>query len=131
MIICQKKRNMAITVYAHRFDQQDSNFIPSFYPAKQWKVTDICLMTDGISLGMSLFNRIMDSALVFLLRDVTRYRFNVIRNNLKEAFVYDSESALKEDISGNYRFMAKIIRQVIFKASHKKLDKKLSIKPSP
>ena len=88
-------------------------------------------MTDGISLGMSLFNRIMDSALVFLLRDVTRYRFNVIRNNLKEAFVYDSESALKEDISGNYRFMAKIIRQVIFKASHKKLDKKLSIKPLP
>src|SRR5687768_3456744 len=98
MIICQKKRNMAISVCAHRFDQQVSIFIPFCCPAKQWKAPDICLMTDGISLSMSLFNRIIDAALVFLLRDVARYRFNVIRNNLKTAFNYESAAELRKDI---------------------------------
>lgn len=88
-------------------------------------------MTDGISLGMSLFHKLMEGALVFLLRDVARYRIHVIRNNLESAFVYESDTALKSDIKKNYRFLAKIIRQVIFKASLKKLDKRLSIKPLP
>jgi len=88
-------------------------------------------MTDGISLGMPLFHKIMEGALVFLLRDVARYRIHVIRNNLQSAFVYESDAELTSDINKNYRFLAKILRQVIFKASLKKLDNKLTIKPLP
>jgi Kdo2-lipid IVA lauroyltransferase/acyltransferase len=88
-------------------------------------------MTDGISLGMPLFHKIMEGALVFLLRDVARYRIQVIRNNLESAFVYKSDPTLRSDIDQNYRFLAKILRQVVFKASLRKLDKKLNIKPLP
>lgn len=88
-------------------------------------------MTDGISLGMPLFHKILEGALVFLLRDVARYRIHVIRNNLQAAFVYKSDAELRSDINRNYHFLAKILRQVIFKASHKKLDKKLKINSLP
>lgn len=84
-------------------------------------------MGDRISLGMPLIHRIVESALVFLLRDVARYRFNVIRSNLASSFVYRSQQELRSDVNKNYRFLARVIRQIIPKPSYKYLSKRLTI----
>lgn len=80
---------------------------------------------------MPLIHRIFESALVFLLRDVARYRINVIRDNLASSFIYGSEEELKADVNKNYRFLAKVIRQIIPKPTYKNLSKRLTIKAIP
>lgn len=80
---------------------------------------------------MPFIHRIFESALVFLLRDVARYRINVIRDNLASSFIYGSEKELRTDVNKNYRFLARVIRQIIPKPSYKYLSKRLNIKPIP
>lgn len=58
---------------------------------------------------------------------MARYRFSVIRGNLKSAFQYNSDDHLKKDIDQNYRFLAKIIRQTILHPTPKLLHKRMSI----
>jgi Kdo2-lipid IVA lauroyltransferase/acyltransferase len=78
---------------------------------------------------MPLFQRIIEKVLVFILRDVASYRFNVIRNNLKSTFEYKNDRQLRSDIQGNYRFLARVLRQEIGSATRKILGKKLYLKP--
>ena len=73
----------------------------------------------------------LDHLLVVLLRDVVRYRINVIRANLKASFAYASDKELKRDINGYYRFLAKIIRQIIARPTKKLLTKRIQLKPYP
>src|SRR5687767_2349798 len=76
---------------------------------------------------MTLFRRILESLLVFFLRDVARYRFKVIQGNLKSAFHYDSEDQLKKDIDQNYRFLAKIILQTVLHPTPNLLHERMYI----
>ena len=78
---------------------------------------------------MPSIHTIFDKILAFCLRDVARYRFNVIRKNLSSSFSYTSEAELDQDVRKNYRFLAKIIRQMIFIPSYLQVDKSLTIKP--
>ena len=80
---------------------------------------------------MTLLERLVDGVLFIFLREVARYRLNVIRNNLVSAFDYRSVKDLQVDIDANYRFLTKMIRQVIFAPSKKKLQKKMSLNPFP
>jgi KDO2-lipid IV(A) lauroyltransferase len=77
---------------------------------------------------MPLLPKILDALVVFVLRDVTRYRFKIIRDNLQSSFAYSDHRELRADISSNYYFLARILRQIVFKPSINLLNKHLKIK---
>jgi KDO2-lipid IV(A) lauroyltransferase len=77
---------------------------------------------------MPLFLRIIDRVLVVFLREVARYRFNVIRENLMTSFPYGSDRELSVDITGYYFFLAKILRQVISRPSRRLLSKRMTLR---
>lgn len=80
---------------------------------------------------MTLFVRLMDGVLFIFLREVARYRLNVIRENLISTFDYSSVGELQADIDANYRFLTKMIRQVICRPSRKKLQVKMKLSSNP
>src|SRR5687767_13846866 len=96
-----------------------------------WKVIDFRLIAETISLGMPIIYNILDKVLVFFLRDVARYRFQVIRQNLRSSFNYSSDKELNKAMTANYRFLARTIRETLWRPSPKNLNKRVIIKPLP
>jgi len=62
---------------------------------------------------------------------MTRYRFKVIRDNLQSSISYSSGEELKTDISLNYRYLARILRQVMIVPDRQLLDKRLTLNTLP
>ena len=73
----------------------------------------------------------LDHLLVVILRDVVRYRINVIRTNLLGSFDYPSGRTLQSDIHGYYHFLAKLIREILLQPTKKLFDQKIQLIPSP
>ncbi len=91
---------------------------------------DFHLIKERISLSMTFLYGMIDHLLVVLLRDVVRYRINVIRTNLLASFDYSSDLELQSDINGYYHFLAKLIREILAKPTKKLIDRKIQLKPS-
>lgn len=86
------------------------------------------LANDTISLSMPSYHSIIERVIVFLLKDVARYRLKVIRSNLQSAFTYSSTQDLTHDVNKFYRFLAHVIRLFIIRPSLEKINKNLSFK---
>lgn len=80
---------------------------------------------------MPILPAFTDWILIVLLRDVARYRFRVIRNNLRETFHYASEEELKADINSYYKSLARVLREFLSWNSVKLLQKRLHLAASP
>ena len=80
---------------------------------------------------MPSMSKVLDNVTAFLLRNVVRYRNNVIRKNLQSSFEYTSDADLTSDVKGNYLFLARIIRQVLIKPTPKLLGNRLTFKHLP
>lgn len=77
---------------------------------------------------MPLIYSIVERVIVFLLKDVARYRLNVIRSNLQSAFTYNSAAELALDVKGFYHYLARVIMLFIARPSLKNINKNLSFK---
>src|SRR6187549_3740355 len=67
----------------------------------------------------------------FLLQHILRYRKDVIRSNMAAAQNFIQKAELEEAVSKNYRFLAKIFRQILVRPSRKLLQRRLHLLPSP
>lgn len=77
---------------------------------------------------MPLLHSIVERVILFLLKDVARYRLNVIRSNLQSAFTYTSTKELTDDVNNFYSYLARVIRLFILRPKLEKLNKNLSFK---
>ena len=67
----------------------------------------------------------------FLLQHILRYRKDVIRSNMAAAQNFIQKAELEDAVSKNYRFLAKIFRQILVRPSRKLLQRRLHLLPSP
>jgi len=78
-----------------------------------------------------VFTSILDSINAFLLQYVLKYRKAVITANLKAVQDFPQVTDLKDAISKNYKFLAKIFRQILVRPSGKLLRKRMMLLPCP
>lgn len=88
-------------------------------------------MEEKISLRMRFLSGLADTLIAFILHYVVRYRLHVISDNLKGAFQYASDKALKHDVHANYLYLAKMLRQIVVKPTRRLLSKRMRMAPFP
>jgi KDO2-lipid IV(A) lauroyltransferase len=80
---------------------------------------------------VSFLSALVDTIVAFLLQHVLRYRKDVITTNLTSSLELSQKAELEDAISKNYRFLAKILRQILVHPSRRLLQKRLKLLPSP
>jgi KDO2-lipid IV(A) lauroyltransferase len=88
-------------------------------------------MPEKISLGVPILYRTIDRILAFTLQHVVKYRLAVVKTNLKASFDYVNDQALSSDVKAFYRYLAKILRQVLVTPVPKLLQRRMSMESYP
>ncbi len=88
-------------------------------------------MPDRINKRMPLLIRMLDATVALLLQYVLKYRRSIITRNLQASFTYAAKEELSRDVKANYRYMAKLLRQIVVKPSRQLLMRRLHIAPNP
>jgi hypothetical protein len=78
---------------------------------------------------VSFLSSSIDAVVAFLLQHVLRYRKDVIKTNLIGAQDFVQTAELEEAISNNYRFLAKIFRQILLRPVQEIIAKKAAPPP--
>ena len=80
---------------------------------------------------MRFIVKITDFIVAFILRYVLKYRLKVIRANLEGSFEYAGLKDREHDVWQNYRYLAKVLRQIIVVPSKRLLERRIHLVPNP
>jgi KDO2-lipid IV(A) lauroyltransferase len=80
---------------------------------------------------VSLIYSLIDTVVAFLLQHILGYRKAVITANLKNSLKFNQKNELQRVININYRYMARLFREIVVTPSRKLLQHKLELEPCP
>lgn len=80
---------------------------------------------------MSILSQMVDHLTVAVLRDLIRYRKDVVRANLSASLDYTDGRSLKADVNSYYHFLARVMREIFTNPDKEVMAQRIRFNPLP